>query len=153
MARADDLPDLPDDFARFWFLLRRVGTLMDRSGEALFRQGLGISLAQFLVLSTIDAFPNRLNQQMIADRLGLTKSTVSRQVDNGVSAGLITVSAAAHSRRDNEIALTEAGTEMVRRGDEMFAQARADFPTISERDMAVTLRTLATFDEAFGESR
>lgn len=150
MRGADELPDLPDDFARFWFLLRRVAGLMDRTGDALFRTGLGISLPQFLVLSTIDAYPGRLNQQMIADRLGLTKSTVSRQIDNGVSAGLISVSRSEHSRRENDIRLTESGTDMVHRGDDLFAAARADFPDVSAREMRVTLATLSAFDRAFG---
>lgn len=150
MAETSELPDLPDDFARFWFLLRRVATQIDRSGEALFRRELGISLAQFLVLSTVDAFPHRLNQQMIADRLGLTKSTVSRQIDNGVAGGLIAVAPSSTSRRENDISLTAAGTALVRRGDEVFAEARAGFPVLGSDDLAATIRTLAALDAVLG---
>lgn len=51
-----------------------------------------ISFAQFLVLSVVDAHPGHLSQQAIADRLGLTKGTVSRQVDAAATAGLMTSS-------------------------------------------------------------
>src|ERR1700733_344400 len=92
---------LPDDLATLWYLIRRVAGLMDRQGEALFRGELGISLAQFLVLSVVDAHPGPLSQQAVADRLGLTKGTVSRQIDAAVDAGLMTVSVAAHTRREH----------------------------------------------------
>ena len=84
-------PDLSERAAEQDLGHRRVAGLMDRSGEALFRSSLGISLAQFLVLSVVDAHPGPLNQQAVADRLGLTKGTVSRQIDAAVAAGLMTV--------------------------------------------------------------
>ena len=116
------LPDeLPDDLATLWYLVRRVAGLMDREGEALLqRRELGISLAQFLVLSVVDAYPGHLSQQAIADRLGLTKGTVSRQIDTAVEAGLMTVQVASHTRRENAVALTKAGTALVHEGDELM---------------------------------
>jgi DNA-binding MarR family transcriptional regulator len=121
-----NLPDdLPDELATLWSLIRRVAGLMDRQGEALFRRELGISLAQFLVLSVVDAHPGPLSQQAIADRVGLTKGAVSRQIDSAASAGLMTVQVAAHTRRENAVSLTEAGTALVRRGDALSQASRA----------------------------
>ena len=145
--------DLPDDVARLWFLIRRVAGLLDRSGEALFRSKLGISLAQFLVLSVVDAFPGTLSQQKIADRLGLTKGTVSKQIENAIRAGLMTAQPAAHSRRENAIALTAAGTTLVRRGDALFENARETvLPVIPAVDLAATLKTLSAFSSALENS-
>jgi DNA-binding MarR family transcriptional regulator len=121
-----NLPEaLPDELATLWYLIRRVAGLMDRQGEALFRRELGISLAQFLVLSVVDAHPGPLSQQAIADRVGLTKGSVSRQIDHAVAAGLMTVRVAAHTRRENAVALTEAGTAAVRKGDALTQATRA----------------------------
>jgi DNA-binding MarR family transcriptional regulator len=121
--------ELPDELAMLWYLVRRVAGLMD--------------LAQFLVLSVVDAHPGNLSQQAIADRLGLTKGTVSRQIDNASAAGLMSVQTAAHTRRENAVALTEAGTTLVRRGDELFEQSRADMlESVSRRDLATTVRAL-----------
>jgi DNA-binding MarR family transcriptional regulator len=142
-------PPLPDDLARLWYLVRRVAGLMDRTGEALFRRELGVTLAQFLVLSVVDAHPGPLNQQAIADRLGLTKGTVSRQIDNAVNAGLMSVQPAPHTRRENTIRLTKAGTDLVRRGDILFEQARTSvLPTIPARDMATAVRVLNSMNTA-----
>lgn len=122
---SDRLPaDLPDDLATLWYLIRRVAGLMDRQGDALFRHELGVSLAQFLVLSVVDAYPGRLSQQAVADRLGLTKGTVSRQIDAAVAAELMTVEVARHTRRENAIALTKAGTALVREGDALLQHSR-----------------------------
>jgi DNA-binding MarR family transcriptional regulator len=142
-------PPLPDDLALLWYLVRRVAGLMDRTGEALFRRELGVTLAQFLVLSVVDAHPGPLNQQAIADRLGLTKGTVSRQIDNAVTAGLISVQPAPHTRRENTVRLTRAGTDLVRRGDTVFEQARRTvLPTIAAPDMATAVRVLSSMNAA-----
>jgi DNA-binding MarR family transcriptional regulator len=117
--------ELPDDLATLWYLIRRLAALMDREGDALCRRELGISLAQFLVLSVVDAYPGHLSQQAVADRLGLTKGTVSRQIDAAVAAGLMTVRVAPHTRRENAIALTRAGTALVRQGDALMHDSRA----------------------------
>ncbi|WP_162233008.1 MarR family winged helix-turn-helix transcriptional regulator [Nostocoides japonicum] len=137
------LPALPDQVATLWFLIRRLAGAMDRQGEALFRRELGVSLAQFLVLSVVDAHPGPLSQQAVADRLGLTKGTVSRQIDAAVAAGLMTVATAEHTRREHALALTEAGTALVRRGDALFGDSHASLQAaIDPQTLPATARQL-----------
>lgn len=131
-----------DDVATLWMLVRRVASVSERQGESLFRAELGISLAQFLVLSVVDAHPGTLNQQAVADRLGLTKGTVSRQVEQSVRAGYMRVSPSAVSRRENVVELTAAGTDVVRKGDAVFEAAQEAFPPLDPADVAATLRVL-----------
>jgi DNA-binding MarR family transcriptional regulator len=122
---ARQLPsELPDDLATLWYLVRRVAALMDRQGDAICRRELGLSLAQFLVLSVVDAYPGHLSQQAIADRLGLTKGTVSRQIEAAVAAGFMTVRVAPHTRRENSVALTRSGAALVRKGDAILQDSR-----------------------------
>ena len=143
------MPHPDDDLAQLWLLTRRVAGLMDRSGEALFRSTLGISMAQFLVLSVVDAHPGRLNQQAVADRLGLTKGTVSRQVDAAVAAGLMTVEVSPESRREHLVALTPQGTRLVRRCDRLVDREKLTaMPQVSAADLAATLRVLRAVNEA-----
>jgi hypothetical protein len=47
--------DLPNDLATLWYLVRRVGALMEHQGEELFRGELGISLAQESQAAMLDA--------------------------------------------------------------------------------------------------
>lgn len=131
------------DIADFWFLIRKCASLMDRGGEAIFREGLGISLAQFMVLSVVDAHPGSFNQQSVADLLGLTKGTVSRQIESAGAAGLLTTEVSSVSRREKIVSLTPAGSDLVRRGDALLQRSNpAIFPEIDADDLAATLRTL-----------
>ena len=143
------MPHPDDDVAQLWLLTRRVAGLMDRSGEALLRPSLGISMAQYLVLSVVDAHPGRINQQAVADRLGLTKGTVSRQIDAAVAAGLMTVEVSPESRRENLVALTPQGTRLVRRGDRLVDREQlATMPQLDTADVAATLRVLRAVNDA-----
>jgi DNA-binding MarR family transcriptional regulator len=143
--------ELPDELATLWYLIRRVAGLMDRQGEALFRRELGISLAQFLVLSVADAHPGPLSQQAIADRVGLTKGTVSRQIDHAAAAGLMTVRVASHTRREHAVALTEAGTALVRRGDALTQTSRAAMlDAIDPKELAAAVHVLGALLRALG---
>ena len=143
------MPHPDDDVAQLWLLTRRVAGLMDRSGEALLRPALGISMAQYLVLSVVDAHPSRINQQAVADRLGLTKGTVSRQIDAAVAAGLMTVEVSPESRRENLVALTPQGTRLVRRGDRLVDREQlATMPQLDATDVAATLRVLRAVNDA-----
>ena len=119
------LPDeLPDGLATLWYLIRRVAGLMDRQGEALFRRELGISLAQFLVLSVVDARPGPLSQQAVADRVGLTRH---REPPDRQRRGSRPDDRAGgrRTRPRAAVALTEAGIALVRRGDALTQISRA----------------------------
>ena len=145
MERTSLPAELPDELATLWYLIRRVASVMDRQGEALFRRELGVSLAQFLVLSVVDAHPGPLSQQAVADRVGLTKGSVSRQIDSAVAAGLMTVRVATHTRRENAVALTEAGTALVRRGDALLDPSRAAMlDAINPREIPAALHVLSS---------
>lgn len=147
---AGPTPPLPDDMATLWYLVRRVAGLMDRGGEALFQRELGISLAQFLVLSVVDAHPGPLNQQRVADRLGLTKGTVSRQIDHAVAGGLMRVEPSPQNRRENLVTLTLAGTDLVRHGDAVFEPGRmAVLESLDPKDVRAALRVLTAMNDAF----
>jgi len=144
---------MPDEFAELWFLVRRVTGQMDRSGDALFRSQLGISLPQFLVLSIVDAYPGEIHQQVVADRLGLTKGTVSRQIDLAAAAGLMKVAVSSTSRRKNVVTLTKAGTTLVRRGDKLLAKTQAaTVPAFKPADLKTAVRVLRELTQALDEA-
>ncbi|PJJ63523.1 MarR family winged helix-turn-helix transcriptional regulator [Compostimonas suwonensis] len=140
-----------DKTATLWFLVRQAAARMDRAGDALYRQELGVSLAQFLVLSVVDAHPGPLNQQAIADRLGLTKGTVSRQIELAVESGRMTVETAVHSRREHAVRLTSEGAALVRKGDAVLAKSlESDMPAFVPDELAATLRTLSALNASMG---
>lgn len=132
-----------EQVAAFWYASRKTTSLMDRWGDKLFRDELGVGLSTFLVLSVIDARPGEFNQQRVADALGITKGTISRQIEQGIAAGLISVETSPTSRRDNVVGLTASGTALVRRGDTVFAARRAQvFGDLDGDELAAATRVL-----------
>ncbi len=112
-----------------------------------------ISLAQFLVLSVVDAHPGPLvDQQTIADRLGLTKGTVSRQIEQAVSAGLMSVQTSSQNRRENALH-SDRGRAQPWSGEATscmprHAEARCQAPDAA--DIGSTLRVLGQLNRALG---
>lgn len=140
--------------ATLWFLVRSVAGRMDRTGDALYREGLGVSLSQFLVLSVVDAFPGPINQQAVAERLGLTKGTVSRQIEAAVQNGHMLVEPAPHSRRENLVRLTPQGETIVRKGDVLLTAAlERVVPDLDATELAATIRALTALNDALGGPR
>jgi DNA-binding MarR family transcriptional regulator len=149
MEQTDPLGELPDELATLWSLIHRAASVMDRQSEILLQRELGISQAQFLVLSVVDAHPGPLSQQAIADRVGLTKGSVSRQIDHAVAAGLINVRVAPHTRRENAVTLTAAGTALVRRGDALTLAPRAALQDAADPgDLTAAIRVLRSLLKA-----
>lgn len=137
--------------ATLWFLVRQIAARFDRGGDALYRERLGISLAQYLVLLIVHVEPGPLSQQAIADRLGLTKGTVSRQIDLAVAAGRLVVARSARSRREHEVRLTADGEQLVHQGDQLLAEAvTTALPSLDQADLDTTIRTLGALNRAFG---
>lgn len=137
--------------AALWYVVRQVAARMDRAGDLLYRNGVGVTMAQFLVLSVVDAYPGQINQQAVAERLGLTKGTVSRQIEQAVAAGLMTATTAQHSRREKQLALTAEGTRIVRDGDALLEQSlREDMPALPPAELRTTIETLNVINEALG---
>lgn len=140
-----------DETADLWYLVRQVAARFDRSGDELFRSGVDVSLAQFLVLSVVDAHPGQINQQAAGVRLGLTKGTVSRQIEKAVNAGLMTATESPHSRREKVLALTPEGTKVVRAGDALLDQNLVEhMPDLSADALRTTIETLSALNVALG---
>lgn len=127
----------------FGYYLHRVAALLDKRGDKMFREQLGISLRQFLVLRLIEMDAPTPSQQMIADRLGIAKSAVSRHIDIARQKGWIDVGVSAQSRRQHSVTLTKAGQELLSRARTLLGQAESQgFAGIREADIEGAMRTL-----------
>ena len=133
----------------FWFALHKASVVFGREATRLVKDELGLSMPMYMVLSVIDAHPGPLNQTAIADRLGLTKSTVSRSVEAGATAGWIAVAPDPRSRRDRIATLTAQGADLVRRADAVLERSvLAVFPHQSAEQAEAATVTLRQFVES-----
>jgi DNA-binding MarR family transcriptional regulator len=132
-----------DPYSEFGYYIHRVVSLLNKRGEAMFRTELGISLRQFLLLRLIEMGAEAPSQQLIADRLGIAKSAVSRHIDIARKTGWIQVEVSAESRRQNSISLTPAGKQMLAKAKPLVAESEMlGFEGLPVADVEAALRTL-----------
>lgn len=128
-------------------LNRRATLLGERVGERIFTERTGVGRALYLVLRTIAAAGDdgAQSQQQIADRLSLTKGTVSRHVATAVGHGWLDVVPSPVSRREHALALTPAGRELLERGRTLQAEReRLADAELDPDDVAAAIRVLTT---------
>lgn len=92
--------------------------LIGRSGSRSVR----CSTTTNAVLSVVQEQPGSINQKAVADLLGTTPATISRQLEVGTRSGLLAVSTSNPSRRANEVTLTPAGEQAVERADAIIVR-------------------------------
>lgn len=114
---------MPDDvtgpaLVDLWLAARRVTASIEGLAERRLQDEFGVGLSLYALLATLESADCRVNQQEVADLLGVAKSSASRQVEAAVKAGYLTVRPSETSRRENVMTLTPAGSELVLRADQ-----------------------------------
>jgi DNA-binding MarR family transcriptional regulator len=141
-------------YSEFGYYVQRVASLLDKRGDAMFRAEMGISLRQFLLLRLIEMGPEMPSQQVLADRLGIAKSAVSRHIDIARRNGWIRVEVSAESRRQNSLALTPAGQQLLAHAQTLIEQSEMQgFAGLPAIDIEATVRTLKTMHQKLSEPR
>jgi MarR family transcriptional regulator, organic hydroperoxide resistance regulator len=138
--------DLNPEYRELQRLIHRITVLGDRVGERMFTERIGVGRAQFLVLRTIAEAgrDGARSQQEIAERLSLTKGTVSRHVASAMVRGWLTVEPSSVSRREHAVVLTPAGRELLDRGLALQAERESIANLALESDdVAATIRVLS----------
>lgn len=137
------MPHSTDLYSEFGYYVHQVVALVDKRGDAMFRRELGISLRQFTLLRLFDVGPAVPSQQLIAERLGIAKSAVSRQIDIARQRGWIHVEVSAQSRRQHTLTLTQAGKQLLAEAKALIEQSDLQgFGDLPQADIEATIRTL-----------
>lgn len=147
------MPQPSDPYSEFGYYIHRVASLLDKRGDALFHSELGISLRQFLLLRLIEMGAAQMpSQQLIADRLGIAKSAVSRHIDIARRKGWIEVEVSAQSRRQNSVTLTPAGQQLLAEAKTLIEESELQgFADLPAADVKATIRTLKALHQRLSE--
>ncbi len=116
-----------------YLLMHLVGVMKKQNDQAL-QEKLGIGFSQFKILMMLQHNP-MIQQRQIADLLGQTDASISRQIKLLVDRKLLTSSVSPNNRREHLTALTEKGRQLV------------------EKCLAVLNKTHAEMFEALGEEQ
>src|ERR1039457_4627671 len=109
--------DFGGPYQRVLHLLHRADLLSRRVADQQLGERIGVGRAMFLILDMLaSADAGSMSQQAIADQLGLTKAAVSRHIATARARGWLSAGPSPTSRRENSVALTAAGRELVKQG-------------------------------------
>lgn len=94
------------------YLLHHLSVVLDRQSDVLLQERLDISYSQFKILMALK-WRSNVQQKQIAQKLGQTEASVSRQIKGLIEAGLLTVNKKSADRREHITMLTPKGEALV----------------------------------------
>jgi DNA-binding MarR family transcriptional regulator len=93
------------------YLLQHTATILMRQSDQVLQERLGVGMSQFRLLMMLQRTPN-VQQRKLAECLGQTEASVSRQIKLLVEKGLLAVRVNPKSRREHITVLTPKGVKM-----------------------------------------
>lgn len=94
------------------YLLHHIGFVMDRQSDTLLQERLDIGFSQFKILMALKWHAS-VQQRQIADKLGQTEASVSRQIKLLKEAGFLNVTTSENNKREHITTLTTKGVNVV----------------------------------------
>ena len=104
------------------YLIHHLAAVLGKQSDQLLKEQLGIGYSQYRILMVLDWNP-RVQQNVIANHLGQTEASVSRQIKVLKDKGLLTSKLDPQNKRKHisvptprGMQITEAATDVLRRG-------------------------------------
>ncbi len=93
------------------YILQHITSLLTRDSDQILLEQLGIGYSQYKILRILSNGVG-VKQKFIADTLGQTEASISRQIDILISKSLITKQVDPHNRRNRLITITSKGRKI-----------------------------------------
>jgi len=107
---------------------------MQRQADQVLQERLGVGMSQYKILSTLQDRPN-VQQRFLADSLGQTEASISRQVKLLVERGMVAVQVNPKNRREHVMVLTAKGVKVAQAAHDILAgYHNPAFQLLSEKE-------------------
>jgi DNA-binding MarR family transcriptional regulator len=103
------------------YLLQHVAGVLHRQSDQVLQERLGIGVSQFRILMMLEQNPN-VEQRRLADNLGQTEASISRQVKLLHEKGMLVTRVNPQERRKHMTAPTLKGSKVTEAAREVLAQ-------------------------------
>lgn len=124
------------------YTLQHVASIMHRQADQVLQERLGIGMAQFRILTKLQERP-QVQQRFLADSLGQTEASVSRQVKLLAEKGMLFVELNPKNRREHVSSLTAKGLKMTRAAQDILDEYHAPaFEALSDKERQQFQETL-----------
>jgi DNA-binding MarR family transcriptional regulator len=125
------------------YLINHIAFVLSRQSDQVLQEQLGIGFSQFKIMMVLQWDPS-IQQRKIADKLGQTEASISRQIKLLHEKGLLATRISAENRREHITTLTAKGEKLTEQAMLVLNNYHAPtFGTISEKQQE-TLREILT---------
>lgn len=124
------------------YLLMHLVSVMTKQNDQVLQEQLGIGFSQFKILMMLQNNP-MIQQRQIAEMLGQTEASISRQIKLLVDQKLLTSNVSPRNRREHLTSLTDEGKQLVDEALDVLNTTHAEmFAAISEAQREQLLKIL-----------
>jgi DNA-binding MarR family transcriptional regulator len=121
-----------DPTAKLSYLLQHLAAVMGRQSEQILQEQLGIGLSQFKILMVLEWNP-RVQQRSIADSLGQTEASISRQIKLLKAKKLLVTKPDPQNRRRHITAPTPLGMQVTEAASDLLRRSLTpDFASLGD---------------------
>ena len=129
------------------YLLQHLAFVMARQNDQILQERLGLGFSQFKILMVLQKNPS-VQQRDIADALGQTEASISRQIRLMHDRGLLQSRISPENRRCHITTPTTKGSRLVEEAMQVLNGFHAPmFDRLSDKQRAQLLETLATMHQ------
>lgn len=127
------------------YLLQHTATILMRQSDQVLQERLGVGMSQFRLLMMLRSNPN-VQQRKVAECLGQTEASISRQIKLLVEKGLLGVRVNPRSRREHVTMPTAKGLKITEAALEVLEQYHAQmFELLTPKQQAQLEESLTKF--------
>jgi DNA-binding MarR family transcriptional regulator len=129
------------------YLLQHTATILLRQSDQVLQERLGVGMSQLKLLMMLQHAPN-VQQRRLADCLGQTEASISRQIKLLSDKGFLVVRVNPKSRREHITVLTPKGLKMTDAALEVLTQYHTPMvELLNEKERQQLIGMLAKFHE------
>ena len=117
------------------YLLQHTQAIMYRQSDQVLQERLGIGMSQFKLLMMLSYEPN-VQQRTLADNLGQTEASISRQIKLLIERGMLAITVNPANRREHIATPTVKGIKIADAAQEILDEYHAPvFDQFSEKQL------------------
>lgn len=103
------------------FTLHHLAFVFSRQSDQILQEQLGLGFSQYKLLMILHKHPH-IQQKTIAEKLGQTEASISRQIKLMIHDGLLTTTKRAENRREHITTLTPNGERLTEQAVEILTR-------------------------------
>lgn len=127
------------------YLLQHTATILMRQSDQVLQERLGIGMSQYKLLMMLEQSPN-VQQRKLAECLGQTEASISRQTKLLCEKGLLAIRVNPKSRREHITVLTPKGLKVTEAASDVLSNYHSPmFEMLNDKQQQQLMEILGKF--------